>query len=154
NATMVEASDPITANVSQVIAAQLKKIGINATINSMALAAWYGVILGPIDKRPFMYTGTGACQPDPSCEPSLFLGTGQLSNEATYQPAAMDTLLASGRTDLKPLTRMQTYVDVNKMVNTDVPYVPLYSEATSYASNKYTWQGYGAYWTDEPWALF
>jgi peptide/nickel transport system substrate-binding protein len=154
SATMTEANDPITSNVTQVIAAQLKKIGINVTINSLSTAAWFGVLLGPVDKRPFMYTGTGACQPDPSWEPSLFLGTGQILNEANYSPASMDALLQSGRTDLKPLSRMNTYVQINKMVNTDLPYVPLYTEGASYASNKYVWTGYGAYWLDEPWALF
>lgn len=154
SATMVEANDPITGTVSQVIAAQLKAIGINVKISPLSVAAYYAAILGPADKRPFTYSGTGACQPDPNWEPSLFLGTGTILNVANYNPASMDALLAKGKTDLKPLDRLKDYVAIDKQVNTDVPYVVLYSEGASYASKKYVWTDYGAYWSDEPWALF
>ncbi|HET7571255.1 MAG TPA: ABC transporter substrate-binding protein [Gaiellaceae bacterium] len=154
DAEMIEANDPITLNVSQVIAAQLKKIGINVKITGLSTAAWFGVILGPPDKRPFLYSGTGACQPDPNWEPSLFLGTGQILNIANYNPASMDNLLKDAKVQLKPLDRLKTYVKIDKQVNTDLPYAVLYSEGTSFASNKYKWTGYGAYWLDEPWALF
>jgi peptide/nickel transport system substrate-binding protein len=154
NVTMTEANDPTTLNVSQVIAAQLAKIGIKATVNAVSTAAYFGVLLGPVDKRPFMYIDTGACQPDPSWEPSLFLGTGTLLNEANWEPASVDALLQDGRTNLKPLARLATYVAINKAVNTEVPYVPLYLDGASYSSNKYVWTGYGPYWLDEPWALF
>jgi peptide/nickel transport system substrate-binding protein len=152
--SMTEANDPTTLNVSQVIAAQLGKIGIKVQVNALSTSAYFGVILGPVDKRPFMYIDTGACQPDPSWEPNLFLGTGQILNEANWQPAAVDALLQDGKTNLEPLARLKTYVAINKAVNTDVPYVPLYLDGASYSSNKYTWAGYGPYWLDEPWALF
>lgn len=152
--TMVEANDPVTLNVAQVIAAELKQIGIDAKVSGMSTAAYYAQILGPADKRPFTWTATGACQPDPNWEPSLFLGTGTILNVANYNPASMDKLLAAGKTDLRPADRLKDYVAINKQVNTDLPYVVLDSEGASYSSKKYTWPAYGAYWSDEPWALF
>jgi peptide/nickel transport system substrate-binding protein len=151
--TMQESNDPNVLNVSQVIAAQLAKIGITAKVNASTTSAWFGIILGPKDKRPFMYSGTGACQPDPNWEPSLWLDNNVL-DEANWDPASVHTLLAAGRTDPVPAHRLKAYVGVNKAVNTDVPYIALYLESTSYASPKYVWTDYGAYWTDEPWALF
>ena len=151
--TMEEYTDPTVLNVSQVISAQLAEIGITAKVNNNALSAWYGIILGAKNKRPFMYTGTGACQPDPNWEPSLWLDNNVL-DESNWEPDAVHTLLTTGKTDPAPANRLAAYVGVNKAVNTDVPLIPLYLEGTSYASKKYVWTDYGAYWTDEPWALF
>jgi peptide/nickel transport system substrate-binding protein len=156
--SLMEPSDPSTLSISQAIAQQLKQIGIDVKVVNMGTAAWYSMIAGPADKRAFLYTGTGACQPDPSWEVSLFLGSDNLAsghiNTANWAPAAVDTLIERGMADSKPAGRLKDYIAIEKAVNTEVPYVPLYQEGASYASNTYVWTDYSAYWTGEPWALF
>ncbi|HET7571260.1 MAG TPA: ABC transporter substrate-binding protein [Gaiellaceae bacterium] len=153
-----EPSDPNTLDISQVIAAQLKAIGIDVKVRNMGTAPWYSMIAGPPDKRAFLYTGTGACQPDPSWEVSLFLGSSNIPpghiNTANWAPPEVDTLIEKGVTASDPADRLDAYIGIQKAVNTEVPYVPLYQEGASYASDTYVWTDYSAYWTGEPWALF
>jgi peptide/nickel transport system substrate-binding protein len=140
-------------NAQQVIAAQLAPIGITAKVDAQPPTQWRGEVFGPASGKPFTFIDTGACQPDPSWSPNLFLGNAAV-NAANYHPPAVDALLAKGITDLKPAERLKTYVAINGAVNTDVPYVPVFLDAMSYASNKYVYSGFGAYWLNEPWALF
>lgn len=151
--SMEEVNDPTTLNVSQVIAAQLAKIGIKVKVNANALGAWYGKILGPIASRPFGYIDTGACQPDANWEPSLFLN-GNVLDQADYEPASIGALMADGLIQTDPAKRLADYVNINKAVNAGVPYIPLYLDGASYASKKYVYTGFGQYWNNEPYPLF
>ncbi len=151
-ATLAAPSDQNVLKIDQVIAAQLQKVGITVKLQPITSLAYGQLLTGPEDKRPFTFSSTGACTPDPSWDDSLFLG-GNLLDVANYQPADVNKLVADGLKTQDPKQRMQTYIAILKRLAEDVPYVPLYAEAYSYASNKYDWVGFSAFWTSTRWAL-
>jgi peptide/nickel transport system substrate-binding protein len=143
-------------NVNQVIAAELKKLGINAQIKNIGQSAWFAVASGPDDKRPPIYSTTGACTPDPSFY-DTFLGSSNLKpggfNVADYAPPAVDSLIAAGLATADPAKRLTIYTSLLQRLATDVPYVPLYLQDVTFASTKFTWPAFPGYWRDGVWAL-
>jgi peptide/nickel transport system substrate-binding protein len=148
---MVSVNDQATLRVSQAIAAQLKAIGINLKIKAVTPTEQIPIIIGDPKKRPVMWTPTGACSPDPSWD-DLFIANGAL-NEANWHPKDVDDLVANGLLTQDPKKRLEIYASIQKRVAEDVPYVPLFLEGTSYASNKYDWLGFGSFWQSTRWAL-
>lgn len=148
--------DGSAASVVEVIAAQLKKIGINLTIKTVQTAAWGGEITGPPAKRPLTFSETGTCTPDPSWD-AIFLGSDHLAkgalNIANYAPKDIDELLADGLTTQEPRKRLEIYTKILQRLGEDVPYVPLYAEGATYASTKYDVVDHGSFWMNSPWAL-
>lgn len=148
---MVSTNEQATLRVSQAIAAQLKAIGINLKIKAVTVTEQVPIILGDPDKRPVMWTPTGACSPDPSWD-NLFLADGPL-NEANWHPKDVDALVTSGLTTQDGKERLKIYTQIEQRVAEDVPYVPLFLEGTSYASKAYDWLGFGSFWQSTRWAL-
>lgn len=138
--------------VDQVIAAQLKKIGIKVKIDNVGQTAWYAAVFGPPAKRPFTFSTTGACTPDPSWD-DLWYGKGAPVNAANYAPPAVNKLIDRGLRTSAPHERLKIYTSLLKHLAADVPYVPVYLEGASYASNKYTFKRFGSFWASFPWAL-
>lgn len=153
SATLITSNDQLSQHVDQVIGQQLKKIGIDIDIQVMEAAAWHALIYGPADKRPLTFTQTGACVPDPSWD-GIFLGSNGRINIANWQPASVDTLLAQGLATDDPDKRLPIYTEILKQLAADVPYVPLFQEGTSFASDKYDWPGFGAFWQSNCWGLY
>lgn len=147
-----------TAAVAQVIAAQLKEIGIDLAINSVGSAEFSSRLVGPPGQRPLTFIETGACSPDPSWD-DLFLGTlpdgetPKTLNFANYTPPEIDELQHEGLTTLDPKKRLKIYTKILDHVRTDVPYVPLYAEGATYASKEYDLVDFGSFWVNQPWAL-
>jgi peptide/nickel transport system substrate-binding protein len=143
-------------NVNEVIAAELQKIGIRAQIKNIGQNAWFAVATGPDAKRPTLYTTTGDCTPDPSTY-DVFLGSNNLQpgqfNVADYAPGAVDKLIASGLATNNPAKRLVIYTKLLQQLATDVPYVPLYVQDVTYASNKFAWPSFDGAWQDRVWAL-
>ncbi|MEG8279813.1 ABC transporter substrate-binding protein [Streptomyces sp. AHA2] len=141
---------------AQVIADQLKKIGVKLKIRSMNDTAWAAAVTGPADKRPVTAFETGACLPDPSFS-SVYLGKANTVpgglNTANYTPPGIDRMIAAGRTTQDPGKRLKIYTALQKRVGEDVPYVPLYAEGAHYASVKYGIAGFDGYTLNMPWAL-
>lgn len=149
--TLTSTNDQGSLRISQAIAAQLKKIGINLEIVPLSTTAYYEVLLGPAEKRPPTYITTGGCSPDASWD-NFFLGDGGL-NVANYHPAEMDQLLVDGKSATDPAKQLQTYTRILEMIATDVPYVPLFHEGATYASKNYEWVNFGDYWTSTSWPM-
>jgi peptide/nickel transport system substrate-binding protein len=144
-----------SASIAQVIAAQLKQIGIDLNIDTIGDTAYGSEITGPADKRPLTFSETGACTPDPSWD-DLWLGSANLTaglNIANYAPPEVDRLLKDGVTTQDPKQRLEIYTKILQRLAEDVPYVPLYAEGATYASSKYNIVDYGSYWMNSPWAL-
>jgi peptide/nickel transport system substrate-binding protein len=145
-----------STEIVQVIAAQLKQIGIDLEIEPLVDSAWFANITGPAANRPLTFSETGGCTPDPSWN-DLWLGSKNLGkgllNVANYAPAEVDRLLADGLATQDPKQRLEIYTKVLRQLGEDVPYVPVYAEGTTYASTGYDLVGYGSYWFSSPWIL-
>ncbi|MFI9837499.1 ABC transporter substrate-binding protein [Nonomuraea sp. NPDC051941] len=144
-----------SASIAQVIAAQLKKIGINIEIKVLTDTAWFSE-LGAKNK-PLTHFETGPCAPDPSWA-ALFLNTDKAGkpiglNFAEYTSPEVKKLLADGLLEQDPKQRLTIYAKVLKHLGEDVPYVPLYAEGNTYASTKYDIVEFSSFWSNMPWVL-
>ena len=145
------------ARVAQVIAAQLAEINIDVEVNSVGDTEYTTKLIGEPKERPLTFSETGACTPDPSWN-DLWLGSApeggpSTLNFANFTPPRIDELQDEGLATVDPAERLDIYTEILDIVGTEVPYVPLYEEGTTYASADYELQDFGSYWSNTPWAL-
>jgi ABC-type transport system substrate-binding protein len=134
------------APVTEVIAGELQKIGINLTIKELTFNQWIALANGPktygdpdINFNPD--------SPDASPSPERMLGRKNVAvgeySSADYDPPVIDTLLKEGITTLGPAKRLAIYAKMLKILAADEPYVPLCQPEYNVAfSNKFTWPGF------------
>jgi peptide/nickel transport system substrate-binding protein len=67
--------------------------------------------------------------PDPSGNDAVYK-TGGGENYTTYTNAKVDALIKAAGTDFNPQTRVQKYQQVDQMLATDLPVIPLYASPT------------------------
>jgi peptide/nickel transport system substrate-binding protein len=117
------------ADICQVMAAELAKIGITLKLNVESLAEWTAEIYGPKTYGP-MFTTIHESSPDPSGFPAYLLGSENVPsgglNFANWDPPSVDNLLAAGVATTDPAKRLAIYGQVLKELAAAVPYVPLY----------------------------
>jgi peptide/nickel transport system substrate-binding protein len=146
--TLEEYTYGSSVDISQVVAAELKKVGINAQVKVPSNSAWEAAMVGPNLQRPTDFA-TGYCGgPDiSSCDTALGswnLKPGQ-SNSANWAPPAVDSLLKTGLTTGSPTQRFALYSKILRAIQADVPYVGLFSEGVSIAlSSKFTFPHYSS----------
>ncbi len=145
------------SRVAQVIAAQLAEIDIVLDVNSVGDTEFTTRLIGEADQRPMTYSETGACTPDPSWN-DLWLGSApeggpSTLNFANFTPPRIDELQDEGLATIDPSERLDIYTEILDIVGTEVPYVPLYAEGNTYASQDYELRDFGAFWSNTPWAL-
>ena len=146
-------------NVAQVVAAQLRKVGITLNINPLTGAQWGALILGPArDKIGVQLTTPGSYTLDPSYVPGFLLGSKNARaghfNMANYGPPALDTLIASGLETTNPAKRLAIYGQILKKLAVDVPYIGICNAASSLAiANTFAWPTFSAAYYIRPWAL-
>jgi peptide/nickel transport system substrate-binding protein len=144
-------------NIRQVIASELKQIGINLKVNVVDFPAWVAELYGP-KTYTNVFTTVGCPNPDPSWYPSFLLGSknarsgaGNLSN---YDPPAVDALIKEGTPTVSKSKRLAIYAQLEQRLNTDEPMVTLYGTNTAVALGKgFSWPTYNALYTDQPWEL-
>jgi peptide/nickel transport system substrate-binding protein len=144
-------------DVTQVIVAELAKIGIRAQIKEMSVNAWQAVESGPDGGRMTSYGEDGCFQPDPSAYSDL-LGSNNLQagswNEADYAPPVVNTLLSQGIATTNPARRFTIYSDLFQRLQTDLPYIGLYTVDDAVAlSPKFTYADFNQWSWMLPWAL-
>ena len=144
-------------NQSEVIAADLQKIGIKAQIKQDSLAAWEALATGPDSTRPTSFSYSGCNSPDPSWYMFL-LGSWNLKpgqwNLTGYAPAGLDTLIKAGVATTNPAQRFATYSRILQNLAVNVPSVALYTQDQSVAlSGKFAWPGYNPYSLSGTYAL-
>ena len=145
------------SRVAQVIAAQLAEIDIDLEVNSVGDTEYTTKLIGEPKERPLTFSETGACTPDPSWN-DLWLGSApeggpSTLNFANFIPPRIDELQDEGLATVDPAERLDIYTEILDIVGTEVPYVPLYEEGTTYASADYALQDFGSYWSNTPWVL-
>jgi peptide/nickel transport system substrate-binding protein len=150
--TLYEYNYGSSVNISETIAAELAKIGINAKVKvSSTLTAWQAVMTGPVTGRQTEFS-TGWCAgPDVSAY-GLALGSWNAKpgewNTADYAPGDVDSLLNAGTATSNPAQRFAVYAKLLARLQSDLPYIGLYLENTSIAlSDKFTVSGFTQnYW--------
>ena len=138
--TLYEYNYGSSINISEVIAAELQKIGINATIKvAPTNAAWEAQAVGPANKRSTIFS-TGWC-PGPDISSYGFsLGSWNLKqgewNDADWAPPEVDSLLKAGVATVDKAQRFSVYSRLIRTIQTDLPYIGLYQESSSIAVSK------------------
>ena len=145
------------ANIDQVIAAELAKIGIRLQLKEVQVTAWQAVENGPTAKRSTAFAGGGCFQPDPGTYAD-FLGSANTQpggwNFSDYAPQAVDKLLASGLATSNPAQRFAAYSELFKQLQQDEPYVGLFvSDRITALSSKFAWPDFNPWWWDGAYAL-
>lgn len=121
---------------AQLIQADLKKIGIDATIEVLEAGAfWTEVEAGNYDMS---VAGWSYVSMDPDVGfYSLFQSEEIISgNYVRYNNPTVDQLLEDGRQESDAAKRTQIYEDLEDITMTEVPYVPLYWKNANVAYNK------------------
>ena len=114
--------------MTEVIAAQLQKIGIKLKIKELTFAGWIALATGP-KTYGNLHASLSTGIPDPSSFQAIMLGRRNVVqgewNMADFDPPVIDTLLSEGLSTLNPAQRLATYDKMLEIVGTDLPYVPL-----------------------------
>jgi peptide/nickel transport system substrate-binding protein len=145
--------------VTQVIAAQLAKIGINLTVNTLPLASWFGIIVGADRSKIGLQFVTAGCNsPDPNENPKFMLGSKNARagsfNITDWAPPDIDQLLAESVATTNNTKRFAIYSKLLKRLSVDVPYVPLYLTDANFAiSSRFSWPTVNAIFFTRDWAL-
>jgi peptide/nickel transport system substrate-binding protein len=116
-------------NVSEVIAAELAKIGIRLQVKVVTQNTWTGIETGPARLRQASFIQGGCSSPDVSGY-DAYLGSANLAqglyNYADYAPPAVDKLLATGLATTSVPQRFAIYSQLLQRLASDEPYVPLF----------------------------
>jgi peptide/nickel transport system substrate-binding protein len=142
----------------QALTGDLAKIGIHLKVNNESLGAWVAEMTGPRDKIGAEFIAYGCISPDPSYYPGILLGSKAAAQgafgDADYAPAGLDSLLQQAL-QASGTRRLALYGKILKMVDTDLPYIPVLNLEAAYAvDHKVTWTDY-SYFDNltGPWAL-
>ncbi|MFI1194473.1 ABC transporter substrate-binding protein [Micromonospora sp. NPDC020750] len=121
---MVTNEYPETVAAAQVIAAQLKDVGITVKIRTLDFAQWLDE-QGRSNFDAFMLGWLGNIDPD-----EFYYAqhrTGATFNFHRYSNPAVDKLLDAGRTQTDPAARKRTYDQAAKQIVDDASYLYLYN---------------------------
>jgi peptide/nickel transport system substrate-binding protein len=144
----------------EVLADQLKAIGIKLVTKTVDTPKWLAAARGP-KTYALLFTGWAEISPDPAEFPNHLLKkinvsqkTGSGTNFANYDPLAADKLIAAGVATTDPTKRLAIYGALLRRMQLDMPVLPLYlTNQTLAISGKYRWPGFDYYDTLRPWAL-
>ncbi len=119
--------------ISTLIQAQLRNIGIDVVINQIEQAALLDFT--PKGEHDMLVLSWGWSDPDVLY---LFLSTDRMgsSNRVHYSNPDVDALLVEGQQTLDQEARMEIYFKIQEILLQDTPWVPLYMPITKTAVNK------------------
>jgi peptide/nickel transport system substrate-binding protein len=146
-------------NLDQALGADVKKIGINLTVNVVDVGKWLNEIYGE-NGRTYGWDldSLGGGPPDPGYFVGFELGSKNVvaggSNEANYLNPVVDTLLKEGITATSNAKRFGVYSKLLQIVGTDVPYIPLFvTDNTVALANGFSWPTFSNEYYREDWPL-
>jgi peptide/nickel transport system substrate-binding protein len=136
--------------INEVIAQQLKPLGINMKVNVLPANGWVAELAGDKSKLSLeFFTDGPLANPDPNAYPSQILYAKNIPhsfNTAAYAPPDFDRLLSLGVTTQAPARRLSIYSRVLRRLGTDLPYIPLYQTDSNLAiSSKYSWPSWAGW---------
>jgi peptide/nickel transport system substrate-binding protein len=147
------------SDMAQVVAAQLKEIGINLKVNAMPVPAWLALVLGAQrDKLGIQFLLASSGILDPSDVPGAVLGSKNAAanhfNYANYGPPDVDGLLTQSIATVAPKKRLAVYGQILKRLSTDVPYLAIATATDNMAiSSKFKWPNFNGNLRWNTWAL-
>jgi peptide/nickel transport system substrate-binding protein len=144
--------------VNEVIAYDLKQIGINLVPQTLSVDNFFTVTAAAKQKLPAVYINCNtAAINDPTSFPSFILGQDNISagyNFANYANSSVDALITQGIQTTDPAQRFAIYSKMLKILATEVPYVPLYVQDYNVGlAPQYTWPTFSAQWLLVPFEL-
>jgi peptide/nickel transport system substrate-binding protein len=128
---------PDCTSITQVLAEQLRKVGINATIEPMDLATWFQRIAQKKFDINCFFTIYG---PDPD-QYRLHFGTDGPRNYMGFSNAEFDALTVQGVRTADQAARMQIYDRMQAILVENIPYVALFTE-TKVSLERAGWTGF------------
>ena len=132
---------PDCTSINQVLSSQLRKIGINTSIEVMDLATWFQRIGQKKFDLNCFFTRYG---PDPDAYREHF-GTDGPRNYMGFSNAEFDALGATGVQTLDQTARKKIYDRMQAILVQEIPYVALFNE-TKISLERPSWTGFA---TDE-----
>lgn len=155
--TTTLSSLPPFVSLSQIMAADLKKIGITMKIKETTTADWLAILYGPRDKFGLFIDEYGGLPPDPNSVIALLLDPAQARvnglNSANVRDPTVGKLLAQQRGEPDPAKRLAEIGEVLRTNNEQMWYQPIAEPKRLMAlSDKYVLSDYSAWMWDTPWA--
>ena len=150
-------SDPYMVNILQSVTANLKQIGINATVQEIDANQW----LAGFFRHENLGMQIMAYYPDfadPANYPYLFFDSANAvkdgMNGSNFKNAEVDAALDVANKQSEPKARAEALKKVFTLANEDVAIAPIFWPASAMAINsKYKLTGYSAFWYNIPWAI-
>lgn len=152
-------AQPDVGVVAQVLADDLKEVGIDLKIKKVPSAEFNAQFYGPREDLLIFLTGFGCATPDPSWFPNLMLDSANAresgTNLADYKNPRVDELLQTGLGTEDPAERLAAYSEVLEITADELPYQQLYVTQTNLAlADKFSWPGFfGFFAYGHPWPL-
>jgi peptide/nickel transport system substrate-binding protein len=146
-------------NIAQVVAANLKQIGITLKVHILTIDQWLTLITGADRKKSgIQLTTPSSGSFDVSDEPSFILGSVNAKaggfNISNWAPPDVDKLIAQGVATQNGSKRLAIYGRILQRVAQDVPYVPILLTSQAVAvSDKFRWPTFAFTYLIRPWAL-
>jgi peptide/nickel transport system substrate-binding protein len=160
NATVSVESAGSYPNVSQVIAAELAKIGIHLKLNVMTFdQQTANLTSGSRLSILACFTYSGSVSRDPGEAFSYQIGKSNISagnwNSFNWAPTPVDNLINQGLATTDNATRLRLYGQLDTAYAQAAPFIPLFNEdATVALGSAYTWPSFNGYYYDlGPWLL-
>lgn len=153
----VNSADTIDINATQVIAAELKKIGIDLTLKSVPSDQFFTDL--DSHQQAVFFNSEYAVPPDPGQFASdLFSAAsakpGVYNNAANWTSAQTDQLIDQGLDTQSPSQRLGIYKQLLQKSATDEPYVPIFQENVFVATRPgFKLSSYSMWAGFLPWAL-
>jgi peptide/nickel transport system substrate-binding protein len=144
---------------TEVVAAQLAKIGIKLTVKELTFTGWIAKWSGPRTTGFWVVTNMTGTGPDPNSDARWMLTEGSGTDSggadlAGYSSPAVTQLVNEADSTQDKATRLALYGQALKIVASDVPYVMLYTHSSDLAlAARFSWPGFNEYFYTSPWAL-
>jgi peptide/nickel transport system substrate-binding protein len=124
--------------LDQVVQEQLKAIGINVTLEPVAVSDWYSqVVQQKINFTPQRWSQ----RPDPDGLLYILFHSKGYANSTNYRNPELDALLDKARSLTDVAARRPLYWQAQAIITKDLPYVPLFF-SLEYAALRSNVQGY------------
>ena len=124
---MLYISAPDQDKVADAIQADLATIGVSITLKPVSADTAYGEVYTP-GKSALTLFHWGQDYPDPSDFVDPILTCSASSNAAFYCNPTVDKLAARARADTNQARRFATYRQIERMIMSAAPWVPLYAD--------------------------
>lgn len=144
----VPSAYPELVTAAQLLAQNLKQIGVTLTVKSGTTEDWYGTMGDGVHGIGFMLYDTVSADPG---ELSLwFLAPG---NPANMTDPDIDAAIADSRAATDAASRLDALVAANRIQNEKNYYAPLSWDEIAIGSNGVTLDGWSSYTLTSPWVL-